>query len=132
VASFVGTLNLLSARVLDAADGRLSIDGQEVRAAKPIAGSPSEKAITVALRPEIMSIQKATNGTSNGTNQLAGTVDDVMFLGPTVRVRVRLNEQSFQFDEFNNPHLNPPQRGQPIAVSFPPEACLILAERAAA
>jgi len=132
VASFVGTLNLLSAQVLDAAAGRLSIDGQEVRAAKPIADAPSAKPLTVALRPEIMSMQSATNSAPNGVNRLAGTVDDVMFLGPTMRIRVRIKDQSFQFDEFNNPHLNPPQRGEPIAVSFPPEACLILADQPAA
>src|SRR5215216_5844404 len=129
VASFVGTLNLLSAQVLDAAGGRLSIDGQEVRAAKPIADAPESKPLTVALRPEIMSMHGAANTVPNSVNRLAGTVDDVMFLGPTVRIRVRIKDQSFQFDEFNNPHLNPPQPGEPIAVHFPPEACLILADQ---
>src|SRR5262245_9339257 len=37
VASFVGTLNVLPASVLDAAAGRPEVDGQEVRAAQPIA-----------------------------------------------------------------------------------------------
>ncbi|HEX9369904.1 MAG TPA: TOBE domain-containing protein, partial [Roseiflexaceae bacterium] len=124
VASFVGTLNVLAASVTDAAGGRVVVDGQEIRAAQPIAGAPAGRPITVALRPEIIS----TNGASSGNNRLTGTVDDVMFLGPTVRIRVRFKDQSLQFDEFNNPHLTPPERGQPITVSFPPEACLILAE----
>src|SRR5204862_2969389 len=34
VASFVGTLNLLAAKVINGGEGRLSIDGQEVRASK--------------------------------------------------------------------------------------------------
>src|SRR4029077_13706814 len=34
VASFVGTLNLVNSGVIDAGSGRLSIDGQEVRASK--------------------------------------------------------------------------------------------------
>ena len=34
VASFVGTLNLVNAAVIDATAGRVSIDGQEVRASK--------------------------------------------------------------------------------------------------
>jgi putative spermidine/putrescine transport system ATP-binding protein len=130
VASFVGTLNVLSAKVLDASSGRLSIDGQEVHASKPLAKAPDQKSISVALRPEIMTMKSPPEG-SNGVNWLAGTVDDVMFLGPTMRVRVRLDEQSFQFDEFNNPHLNPPQRGETIAVQFPPEACLILPDQPA-
>ena len=129
VASFVGTLNLLTAQVVDAPDGRISIDGQEVRAGKPLADGASSKPLTIALRPEIMSIHGATNTVPNSVNQLAGTVDDVMFLGPTMRIRVRLKDQAFQFDEFNNPRLNPPAPGQPIAVNFPPEACLILPEQ---
>ena len=125
VASFVGTLNLLEARVTDPAGGRLSVDGQEIRAARPIADAPAGQAISVALRPEILTM----NGDGASANRLSGTVDDVMFLGPTMRVRVRLKDQAFQFDEFNNPHLTPPQPGQPVSVSFPPEACLILNDR---
>src|SRR5262245_31290881 len=36
VASFVGTLNVLAADVADAASGRLRVDGQDIRVAKPI------------------------------------------------------------------------------------------------
>jgi putative spermidine/putrescine transport system ATP-binding protein len=128
VASFVGTLNVLAASVADASSGRIQVDGQEIRAAQPIAGAPAGGRITVALRPEILSL----NGKGSAANHQSGTVDDVMFLGPTMRVRVRMKEQSFQFDEFNNPHLSPPQHGEPIAVNFPPEACLILADQPAA
>jgi putative spermidine/putrescine transport system ATP-binding protein len=126
VASFVGTLNVLNASVDDPAAGRMRVDGQEVRAPRPIADSAPGQTITLALRPETLSL----NGSSNGAgNHLTGTVDDVMFLGPTMRVRVRLNEQSFQFDEFNNPHVRPPQPGQQVTVGFPAEACLILPEQ---
>src|SRR5689334_14531759 len=69
VASFVGTLNLLSAAVTDAAGGRLNVDGQEIRAARPIATAPSGQPITVALRPETVSL----NGTSDAGNHLSGT-----------------------------------------------------------
>ena len=125
VASFVGTLNLLSAAVTDAAGGRLSVDGQEIRAARPIAGAPNGQPITVALRPETVSI----NGTSDAGNHLSGTVDDVMFLGPVVRIRLRFKDQALHFDEFNTPDQTPPQPGQQLVVSFPPEACLILGDK---
>src|SRR5204863_9168073 len=55
VASFVGTLNVLSADVTDAADGKLRVDGQDILASKPIADAPFGKSITVALRPEVIS-----------------------------------------------------------------------------
>jgi len=128
VASFVGTLNVLSADVADPAGGRLRVDGQEIQAAKPLADTQAGKIVTVALRPEVISL----NGNSANGNHLSGTIDDVMFLGPTMRVKVRLRDQFLQFDEFNNPHHAPPQPGQQVTVSFPPEACLLLADQRSA
>ncbi len=125
VASFVGTLNVLSADVADAASGRLRVDGQDIQAAKPIADTASGKLVSVALRPEVITL----HGNGANGNHLSGTVDDVMFLGPTMRVKVRLRDQFLQFDEFNNPQLAPPQRGQQVTVSFPLEACLLLADQ---
>src|SRR5262245_40803905 len=124
VASFVGTLNVLPAEVLDAANGRLAIDGQEIRTAQPIADGSKDKPISIALRPETIVL----NGASNGGNHLRGTVEDVVFLGAVVRVRVRFREHALHFDMFSNPHLSLPQQGQQVALSFPPEACLILGE----
>ncbi|HNP86221.1 MAG TPA: ABC transporter ATP-binding protein [Kouleothrix sp.] len=132
VASFVGTLNVLSATVTDPASGRLQIDGQDVRTGRPLADVAANAPITMALRPEIISMNGSSDAAPNSTNHLTGTVEDVMFLGPTVRVRLRFGEQALQFDEANNPHLQPPTSGQQLTVSFPPEACLILHDSAAA
>src|SRR5689334_15086802 len=125
VASFVGTLNVLSADVADAASGRLRVDGQDIQSAKPIADRASGKPVSVALRPEVITL----HGNGASSNHLNGTVDDVMFLGPTMRVKVRLRDQFLQFDEFNNPQMAPPQPGQQVTVNFPPEACLLLADQ---
>ena len=125
VASFVGTLNVLTADVADAASGRLRIDGQDIQAAKPIVDQAAGNPVSVALRPEVITL----NGNGSSGNHLSGTVDDVMFLGPTMRVKVRLRDQFLQFDEFNNPQLAPPQLGQQVTVSFPPEACLLLVDQ---
>ncbi|HET9222853.1 MAG TPA: ABC transporter ATP-binding protein [Roseiflexaceae bacterium] len=128
VASFVGTLNVLPAQVLDAANGRLAVDGQEIHTAQPLADSPKDKPVSIALRPETIVMNGASSSTSNGANHLRGTVEDVMFLGAIVRVRVRFGEHALHFDMFNNPHLSLPQQGQQVALSFPPEACLVLGE----
>ncbi len=56
VASFVGTLNLVSARVIDASAGRLSLDGQEIRASKVTTDTSSDGKVTLALRPEGISL----------------------------------------------------------------------------
>ncbi len=131
VARFVGTLNVLPAKVVDAAAGTLEVAGQPIRASKPITGSHAGDMITIALRPEIIEL-----GARDGLNNVTGIVDDVTFLGSIVRVRVKFTDGSgvISFDTFNNPNLAVPDRGTSITISFPPEACLVIdqAEVAAA
>jgi putative spermidine/putrescine transport system ATP-binding protein len=129
VASFVGTLNLVAAGVIDAGAGRLSIDGQEVRAAKAVSGGGPDGRVTLALRPEGISLGEGPAG----ANRLRGTIDDINFLGSIVRVRLRLGDGSaadgattIALDTFNEPHLALPALGDVVTAHFPPEACFVL------
>jgi len=122
VASFVGTLNLLPAQVVDAAAGRLSVFGQEIRAAQPLTGGQSNGQVSIALRPESMEL-----GEAGGPNRFRGPLEDVSFLGSIVRMRVGLGDAaSVSLDTFNDPHLTLPAVGEVVTVSFPREACLVL------
>jgi putative spermidine/putrescine transport system ATP-binding protein len=122
VASFVGTLNLLPAQVVDAAAARLSVFGQEIRAAKPLTGGTASGEVSIALRPESMEL-----GEAGGPNRLRGPLEDVSFLGSIVRMRVGLADAaSVSLDTFNDPHLTLPGVGEVVTVSFPREACLVL------
>jgi putative spermidine/putrescine transport system ATP-binding protein len=123
VASFVGTLNLIAAQVIDAGTGRLSIDGQEVSAAKPISAARDGATVTLALRPESIEL-----GDGGGSNSLRGTVEEVSFLGSIVRIRVNLGSggRTVSLDTFNDPNLNPPAIGEVVTVSFPREASLVI------
>jgi putative spermidine/putrescine transport system ATP-binding protein len=122
VASFVGTLNLIAAKVVDAAGGRLSVGGQEIRSAKPVTEARDGETVTVAIRPESVKL-----GEGAGTNVLRGTVEDVSFLGSIVRTRLSLDDgATLSLDTFNDPHLVPPSVGEVVAASFPPEACLVI------
>jgi len=122
VASFVGTLNILRGQVADPAHGRILVDGQEVFASRGLERARTGDAVTVALRPEIVSLgEVAGNG-----NRMRGTVEDVNFLGSIVRIRVRFTDNAISLDTFNNPSLSLPQRGQALTVSFPREAVLAL------
>ncbi len=80
--------------------------------------------ISVALRPEIISLNG--DGPAGDANRLPGTVEAITFLGPLVRVQVRLGRQSLLVDEFNRPDLHVPPVGQPVQISFPHGACLAL------
>ncbi len=136
VASFVGTLNAVEARIVDAGAGRLSFAGHEIRTTAKLAGSAGQ-AVTVALRPEMIAL--STPDGSNvvavspmdgmtGTNRLPATVADVAFLGSVVRVRTTIGPDAtpVYVDTFNNPNLAVPPAGSPVVLGFPPEACLVL------
>jgi putative spermidine/putrescine transport system ATP-binding protein len=129
VASFVGTLNLVNAAVIDSSAGRLSLDGQEIRASKVKADTSTDGRVTLALRPEGIALGQG----GEGANRLHGTVEDINFLGSIVRIRVRLSEghegeppSIVALDTFNEPHLRLPAVGEDTTVSFPPEACFVL------
>ena len=122
VASFVGTLNLLAAQVVDASAGRLSIEGQEVRTGRPVTEAQNGGTVTLAIRPEGLEL-----GEGGGENRFRGKVADVSFLGSIVRIRVELGgETMVSFDAFNDPNVAPPAVGSTIAVSFEPQACLVV------
>jgi putative spermidine/putrescine transport system ATP-binding protein len=121
VASFVGTLNILNASVVSAATGRITIDGQEIVAARGVTGAAGASS-AVALRPEAVSL----NGVGGRRNKLDGTIEDVSFLGSVVRVRVRFAENAVSLDTFNNPNAPPPKHGDKVTVSFAPEDVLVL------
>jgi putative spermidine/putrescine transport system ATP-binding protein len=129
VASFVGTLNLVNAHVIDSSAGRLSIDGQEIRASKVKTDTSPDGRVTLALRPEGISLGEG----DEGANHLRGTMEDINFLGSIVRIRVRLGEGDdgeppaiIALDKFNEPHLRVPEVGEAVTISFPPEACFVL------
>jgi putative spermidine/putrescine transport system ATP-binding protein len=129
VASFVGTLNLVTAGVIDAGSGRLSVEGQEVRTSKAVTDVPADRLVTLALRPEGIALGEG----GPGSNQLRGTVEDINFLGSIVRIRLRLRESvdgrpptDIALDTFNEPHLRVPDVGSVATVSFPPEASFVL------
>jgi putative spermidine/putrescine transport system ATP-binding protein len=121
VASFVGTLNILPARIIDAGTGRLSVAGQEIRISKRVEGQPGST-ISLALRPEMVTLGQGVEG----SNHLLGTVADVTFLGSIVRLRIQVADELITLDVFNEPTLRLPDIGASISIAFPPEGPLVL------
>ena len=121
VASFVGTLNVMKARVIDAA-GRLTVDDQPIATATPLSDAAPGQFRSVALRPEAVWL---TAGVADG-NALQGTVEEVSFLGSVVRIRVRFGENAVSLDTFNKPTVAPPGRGTRVTVGFARESLLVL------
>ncbi len=127
VASFVGTLSFLRAKVLDPATGRIMVADQEIVAARGIPQAKVGETWSVALRPEAALLEVGTGlPPVPGRNRLLGTIEEVSFLGSVVRIRVRLGELALSLDTFNNPGMPPPERGAPAAVTFAAEDLLVL------
>jgi putative spermidine/putrescine transport system ATP-binding protein len=122
VASFVGTLNILQGRVIDAGSGQVSVDGQPVAVGLGAIGLAPGEARSFALRPEAVSL---ANGKAGG-NILRGTIDQVSFLGSVVRIRVKMRDNAVMLDTFNDPKITPPAFGQEVSISFSPEDLMVL------
>jgi putative spermidine/putrescine transport system ATP-binding protein len=129
VASFVGTLNLVTARVIDPGAGRLSLDGQEIRTSKAVTDVAAGEPVTLAVRPEGIELGEG----QPGENRLRGTIEDINFLGSIVRIQVKVGDGEdratptlIALDAFNEPHLRLPDVAEAVTIAFPPEACFVL------
>ena len=116
VASFIGTLNILTVEVVDAQSGAIRIDGQEARVGRQIA-APAGAGCAVALRPEAVTLEDP----GAGGNRVSGTIEDVAFLGAVVRIKVGIGGSRILLDRFNSPGLPPPVPGERVTLHFSPD-----------
>ena len=122
VATFVGTLNTLNAKVLSVADKSVVVDGQTIRLAALPEGATANAPLALTLRPEAVSL-----GKPNGQDVvLNGKVSEVSFLGSVIRLTVDLGDNSLSLDTFNDTHTPPPELDQPVEVSLNSHDILIL------
>lgn len=122
VANFVGTLNMLDAKVLDAGNGTVAIANQTFSLADQLLGLKSGDAISVALRPEAASLVKNEGHDST----LEGSVVSRNFLGSVIRTRMDIAGNIVSFDMFNNPNILPPDAGQKATLHFSSKDLLVV------
>jgi len=129
VARFVGQLNVLTGTVADPKAGRMSVGDQAITLGAPLTGAVGSEA-SLAIRPEAIELGAG----EDGAQRLVGVVEDIQFLGPVIRVRLRLDGAggSLLFDTFNRPGTVPPVLGERVTVSFPSASALVLDATAAA
>ncbi|RYC31473.1 ABC transporter ATP-binding protein [Lichenibacterium minor] len=116
VASFIGTLNIIEAKVVDARAGAIRIGGQDARVGRQVSVADGADC-TVALRPEAVSLQDP----GDGCNRIGGTIQDVSFLGAVVRIKVGVGQARIMLDRFNSPGLPPPSPGERVTLHFSPD-----------
>ncbi|QLF70894.1 ABC transporter ATP-binding protein [Peteryoungia desertarenae] len=121
VASFVGTLNVLDAvvvdpiqRILKLGDTTLTIN-EDIRAA---AGAT----IQIAMRPESGTLCAIDGAT------FVGKVTSSQFLGSVIRTRIEVAGKSVSFDSFNDPGVKPPTIGEIVGITIDPSGLILLAD----
>ncbi|MER2536196.1 MAG: ABC transporter ATP-binding protein [Rhizobiaceae bacterium] len=122
VANFVGTLNTLDGVVTDAGSGMVRVASEEISVKGKLNGSKAGDRVTLALRPEAISL---TRGPSHDAS-LSGEIADVHFLGSVIRVLVGVGDSRISLDTFNNPSTPPPAIGDRAAVNFSSGDVLVL------
>ncbi|SSC71100.1 unnamed protein product [Ciceribacter sp. T2.26MG-112.2] len=121
VASFVGTLNLIEAKVVDAQKSTVAIGDQMIVLAEKIdlaAGS----AVQLAMRPEAGSILPGATGNTTLTGQVVSS----HFLGSVIRTRMDVAGNTVSFDMFNDPNMAPPAIGDTVALKIDSADLIIL------
>ena len=122
VANFVGTLNVLEGTVSDAASGMVRINTEEIGLKSKLNGSKSGDTLSLALRPEAISLGRRPGADASLTGQIA----DVHFLGSVIRVRVGVGQNVVSLDTFNNSSTPPPVVGEKTEISFSSGDVLVL------
>ncbi len=124
VASFVGTLNIIEAKVADPDTGTVAIGDQKVSLKEPISGMKGGDPISLALRPEAGSIADS----AKGDTALTGEVVSTSFLGSVIRTKLRIGGDVISFDMFNDPGLTPPAYGDNVTLRFAAKDLLVIRE----
>ncbi|WP_022954025.1 ABC transporter ATP-binding protein [Leucothrix mucor] len=122
VASFVGTINVLTGTVSDAAKGVVELNGEVLSLGQNLANHSNGDSISLALRPEVVSLGAAPNKPI----QLKGIVQQVGFLGSVIRVQIAIGDNLLSLDSFNQPSVPPPVVGEQATVSFAADDLLAL------
>ena len=125
VASFVGSANFLDATVVETADGgrmRLRTPGGLLEAACPEAVKVGDE-VTLSIRPE--NVRVHTGDAPAVPNVLPGTVEQAVFLGEAVELRLRIGEAELMTRQ--HPLLIV-RRGDAVHVELAPELCTVITE----
>ncbi len=119
VAHFVGTLNTFDAKVQNASEGRISLDGIALTLPQPFRDAAS---IAIALRPEAVHLGRA----EGREVVLPAVIEDVHFMGSVIRLRARVAGASVALDTFNRADSPPPAVGSTAEVSLSARDVIVL------
>ncbi|MCS6885313.1 MAG: ABC transporter ATP-binding protein [Blastocatellia bacterium] len=87
VADFIGEANILTAKIVDSCNKRLTLEvhGRKMEITTDI--HPTEATVKIAIRPEKISLS-----TQNGCTAIPGLIEERLYLGDSTQWRIRLDE----------------------------------------
>jgi len=122
VATFVGTLSIIEAKVEDPSANTVTIGGRTITIPESLGNSRQGDTISLALRPEALSLHNSEKREFS----LTGKVASVSFLGSVIRTKLIVDGQPLSFDMFNDPNIKPPVVGETVEASFSGSDLLIV------
>ena len=127
VATFIGTVNQFNGVLEDPARGRVNSEGLLIKVLPATDGRfISGDIVTVLVRPESIHVSPLEEGSeSDKDNQTRATLEGVTFLGPVTRFSLDRDGQTITAD-VSTQERGRFKRGQPLLLSFPPEACQLM------
>ena len=127
VADFIGTVNLLGARVAGTEGGLLLLDSAEAGGRLAVAHAPlaAGAEATIAIRPEKIALSAAPDGERN---RLEGRVAAIVYRGEASVYEIELaTGKTLHAMRANiNSHARPFAVGQPVVLSFAADAAVLL------
>jgi putative spermidine/putrescine transport system ATP-binding protein len=127
-ATFVGTSNQFKGIVESASEGLCRV-GDHILHVLPLPSVKNGNRVLVMVRPEEVSLQQeGADVSANGTgNRIAGVIELRTFLGPFTRFHVNVDSSTILTADVPSQQARNYDTGQKVALTFPPDACQVLA-----
>ena len=136
VANFVGTMNMLNAKVISQHADHLVLDVMGVgQVTLPVASEvavdskkfASGQSVQLSFRPHAVKLDVNTSTSDQSAIRIQGTVEASEFMGESTRYRVRVGQQSLSVDQAHYAGLPKLAVGTPLNLSLPPSQVRLLA-----
>ncbi len=127
-AKFLGETNILTGSVISAEDQTTYVNVGPATAKVAMNGVPVGQAVSLAIRPEALRIDKieAASRAGDNFNFLDGVVDDVVFMGSRVVYNIRTPVEMITYQESRPVNGISLERGDAVRASWAADAAVLL------
>lgn len=122
VADFIGEINLIPAKAVDAHSIEMR-DGQTLAAQT---SAPAGSEVTVAIRPERITVHPLGSATPPGTNSIDGTIVRRIYHGDVLFYDVDTAEGEIEVREENRPSIARHEVDDRVTLTWDPEAATVV------